>query len=53
MVGEERGEELKDAKTGDYVAHRNDLWCYRAVYTGDRYLFPGETMNCKSPNFQN
>ena len=29
-------------QTGEYVGHENDLWNFRAPFTGTQYLYPGE-----------
>ena len=42
LVGDQRGSELMDVATGEYVAHKGDLWCYRAKFTMEGYIFPGQ-----------
>ena len=42
LLGKERGPELADIKTREYVCHKNDLWCHRAKFNGDGYVYPGE-----------
>lgn len=44
-VGEERGHELTDVNTGDYVAHSGDLWCHRVKFTPNGLLLPGQSRN--------
>ena len=41
-LGPDRGAEISDMQTREYVAHKNDLWCYRARFDGDRYIYPGQ-----------
>jgi len=44
-IGEERGHELFDVHTNEYVAHSGDLWCYRVKFTKEGLLLPGQSRN--------
>merc|ERR1712131_21635 len=49
-IGEERGHELFDVHSKDYVAHAGDLWCYRVKVTTEGLLLPGQSR--KDPGLQ-
>ena len=42
-IGEERGHELFDVHSKDYVAHAGDLWCYRVKLVKEGLLLPGQS----------